>query len=94
MSTFEYFYPPITPVENKIKLLLVLQGYDRRNIQFRNQGGIDGRYLRYGYWEDIGHRDIDYVNEHMSDYYTKLELFELYDDDCGWLRSYNIKEEE
>ena len=45
-------YPSLTPIENKIKLLLVMKGYNRNNIGFRNDfNGV--RELRYGYWEFI-----------------------------------------
>ena len=50
MVTRETMYPSLTPIENKIKLLLVMKGYDRNNIGFRNDfNGV--RELRYGYWD-------------------------------------------
>ena len=33
--TYETIYPTVTDVENKIKLLLVMSGYDRNKISFR-----------------------------------------------------------
>tara|TARA_R100000750_G_scaffold53208_1_gene38599 strand:+ start:412 stop:693 length:282 start_codon:yes stop_codon:yes gene_type:complete len=80
-------------LEDKIKLLLVMCGYDRGLLQFKNQGGDGKRYIRYGYWQDIGHKDVDYVNQHMAEYYTRLIASELYDEDCGWLHFFDIEEE-
>jgi len=47
MVTYETMYPTVSPVEDKIKLLLVMRGYDRNKIAFRND--VYNRELRYGY---------------------------------------------
>ena len=57
-------YPSLTPIENKIKLLLVMKGYNRNQIGFRNDfSGV--RELRYGYWEFI---KTNPVNKYFTEY--------------------------
>jgi hypothetical protein len=88
MVTRETMYPSLTPIENKIKLLLVMKGYDRSKIGFRNDfSGV--RELRYGYWDFIKRSDIEYVETFTG---IKFEPFLIEDDDCGPLYSYNFKE--
>ena len=77
-----------SPTEHKIILLLGMQGYDKHRIYFSGMGKT--RYLRYQYWQQIDNDTIEYVSHHAD---VKLELQELYDEDCGWLISYDIKEE-
>ena len=81
-------YPSLTPIENKIKLLLVMKGYDRSKIGFRNDfSGV--RELRYGYWEFVKTKDIEYVETFSG---VKFKPFSTEDDDCGPLISYPFKE--
>jgi len=87
-STYEEMYPSVTPIENKIKLLLVMKGYDRNKVGFRNDF-IGIRELRYGYWEFIKKCDIEYVETFTG---VKFQPFLIEDDDCGPLYSYNFKE--
>jgi len=87
-STYEKMYPSVTPIENKIKLLLVMKGYDRNKVGFRNDF-IGIRELRYGYWEFIKKCDIEYVETFTG---VKFQPFLIEDDDCGPLYSYNFKE--
>ena len=72
-------------IEDKIKLLLVMQGYDREKIKFR---GEKDRYIMYGYWNHINHNDLEYVTKHTN---VNFETIELEDSDCGWLFAYDIK---
>ena len=85
--TYETMYPTVTDVENKIKLLLVMSGYDRNKISFR--GDRYNRELRYGYWENIKKKDIEYVETFSS---VKFMPFSTEDDDCGELITYPFKE--
>ena len=39
------------PIEHKIKLLLGMRGYDKKEMRFKN--GSDGRTLQYQYWKVI-----------------------------------------
>ena len=85
--TYESRHPTITDVEDKIKLLLVMSGYDRDKISFR--GDSDNRELRYGYWENIKKKDIEYVETFSG---VKFMPFSTEDDDCGDLITYPFKE--
>ena len=71
-------------IEDKIRLLLVMQGYDRDRISFR---GDSRRYIVYKYWEPINDHSLEYISSHTN---VKLNVEEIYDDDCGFLYSYNI----
>ena len=71
-------------IEDKIRLLLVMQGYDRDRISFR---GDSRRYMVYKYWEPINDHSLEYISSHTN---VKLNVEEIYDDDCGFLYSYNI----
>ena len=72
---------PVTATEVAIENILVNNGYDTSDIQFR---GIE-RYLRIGYWQRI--------NEDIMSQLSGLVTAEIdmYDDDCGYLFSYEIK---
>ena len=87
MANWEDMYPCKTPLENKIKLLLVMRGYHRGKICFR--GNEDNRELRYGYWKYINSEDIEYVETFTG---CRLNTFSTEDSDCGDLTSYIIKE--
>ena len=39
------------PIEHKIKLLLGIKGYDKKEIRFKNGSG--GRTLQYQYWKTM-----------------------------------------
>jgi hypothetical protein len=84
--SFEQMYPHTEPMESKIKLLLVMRGYNRKDIHFRN--GSDGRYIRNAYWKHIDGEDINYVMN-----ICKIGINEtcFFDEDCGWKYSYHIK---
>ena len=71
-------------IEDKIRLLLVMQGYDRDRISFR---GDSRRYIVYKYWEPINDHSLEYISSHTN---VNLNVEEIYDDDCGFLYSYNI----
>ena len=87
MSSYEIMYPTVSPIEDKIKLLLVMRGYDRNKIAFRND--VYNRELRYGYWEFVKTKDIEYVETFSG---VKFNTFSTEDDDCGPLISYPFKE--
>jgi hypothetical protein len=72
---------PVTAVETAIENILINNGYDASDIQFR---GTE-RYLRIGYWQRI--------NEDIMSQLSGLVTAEIdmYDDDCGYLFSYEIK---
>ena len=86
-KTYETMYPTVTDVEDKMKLLLVMSGYDRDKISFR--GDRYNRELRYGYWENIKKKDIEYVETFSG---VKFKPFSIEDDDCGDLITYPFKE--
>jgi len=72
---------PVTTVETAIENILVNNVYDASDIQFRG----NERYLRIGYWQRI--------NEDIMSQLSGLVTAEIdmYDDDCGYLFSYEIK---
>ena len=84
----DIIYPPRDELEEKIKLLLVMKGYDSRDIQFRNNLNDKERYLRLGYWKGIEQKDLEYVSVKAKVTFTEEEL---YDSDCGWLYHYNYE---
>ena len=71
------------PIENKIKLLLVMQGYDKKEIRFKDGSG--GRTLQYGYWKMIDFNDIMYVQDHCPVTFT---IVNWEDEDTGPLTAY------
>ena len=72
---------PQTTIERTIENILTNNGYNASDIQFR---GTE-RYLRIGYWQRI--------NEDIMSQLSGLVTAEIdmYDDDCGYLFSYEIK---
>ena len=87
--TYAATYPAITPIEHKIRLLLVMEGYKRDDIQFRGDAGK--RYLRYEYWEYVEPKSLRYVEEHAK---VQFEFFAIEDDDCLTKYGYDIKQKE
>ena len=85
---WDEMYPTSTPIEDKIKLLLVMRGYKKGDLHFRNTLEKE-RYLRYDYWESIDGRDIGYVETIEN---IQIEEFSFFDEDCGWKFGYNYKE--
>ena len=73
------------PIENKIKLLLVMQGYDKKEIRFKDGSG--GRTLQYGYWKMIDFNDIMYVQDHCPVTFT---IVNWEDEDTGPLTAYQM----
>jgi len=84
--TYAETYPAVTPIEQKIKLLLVMEGYNKDDIQFR--GDANKRYLRYKYWEYIKPKSLTYVERHAK---IQFEFFEIEDDDCLIRYGYDIR---
>ena len=73
---------PATPIEVAIENILVNNGIEREEIQFR---GTE-RYLRIGYWQRL--------NENIMSQLSSLVTTErdMYDDDCGYLFSYQVNQ--
>ena len=72
--------------ENKTMLLLVMKGYDKQEIQFKDTLGGQ-RQLKVGYWEPILSSDLDYIKTHSN---IKLDEVSIWDDDCGRKYWYEI----
>jgi hypothetical protein len=72
---------PQTTIERTIENILTNNGIKQDEIQFR---GTE-RHLRIGYWQRI--------NEDVMSQLSGLVIAEIdmYDDDCGYLFSYEIK---
>ena len=75
---------PVTAVETAIENILVNNGIEREEIQFRVFKDNE-RYLRIGYWQHLN-KDI---RAQLSG--LVVSEFDMYDDDCGYLFSYEIK---
>lgn len=76
----------IKHIEDKIKLLLVMQGYDKKEIRFKNSSG--GRILQYGYWKYLDSEDMIYIQDNAN---VILIPREWEDEDTGNLVGYEIK---
>ena len=70
-------------IEDKVKLLLVVQGYDKKEIRFKDSS--NGRTLQYGYWKIISFNDIMYVQDHCPVTFT---IVNWEDEDTGPLTAY------
>ena len=72
---------PATTIERTIENILTNNGIKQDEIQFR---GTE-RHLRIGYWQRL--------NEDIRAQLSGLVVseFDMYDDDCGYLFSYEIK---
>ena len=72
---------PVSAVELTIEQILVEQGFDANEIQFRG----DDRYLRVGYWRRLQTSTESDISEFIK------EKVVDYDDDCGYLFFYQLK---
>jgi len=76
---------PVTQLEIEVENILVENGYNRNDIQFRdNDRG--GSHLRIGYWRQLSDKVIDQLGNRISD------RVDIYDDDCGWLSYYELNQ--
>ena len=73
------------PIEHKIKLLLGMIGYDKKEMRFKN--GSDGRTLQYGYWKSLDFNDLMYVQQHCPVTFT---IVNWDDEDTGPLTAYKM----
>ena len=78
---------PVNFIEDKIKLLLCMNGYQQREIEFKSHMGSDVRILRVGYWQFLDEDTICNVQENIN---VILKPTTFWDDDCGWKTWYNI----
>ena len=78
------------PVEDKIKLILTMEGYKTDGIQFRENPEGE-RYLMLNHWDFIESNNLNYVQQHCT---IVLEEHAWEDADCGWQFAYIIKERE
>jgi hypothetical protein len=72
---------PQTTIERTIENILTNNGIKQDEIQFR---GTE-RYLRIGYWQRINEDIMSQLSGLVT---TEIDM---YDDDCGYLFSYEIK---
>ena len=73
-------------IEDKITLLLVMQGYPRKEIRFKNCS--DGRVLQYSYWKELYYDDLIYITDNCPVTFT---IHNWEDEDTGPLTAYIIK---
>ena len=92
MMIYPGTYPAVTPIEHKMKLLLVMKGYKKDEIEFiSNPRGFEAtgiKMLRIGHWDYIKDEDIPYIEKHCP---VKIEDVCWYDEDCGWQTVYYFK---
>jgi hypothetical protein len=72
---------PQTTIERTIENILTNNGIKQDEIQFR---GTE-RYLRIGYWQRLNENIMSQLSGLVT---TEIDM---YDDDCGYLFSYEIK---
>jgi hypothetical protein len=71
---------PQTQFETEVENILVANGYNKDDIQFRQ----DDRYLRVSYWEYLSDKAFDQLKGYIK------EVVDVYDDDCGTLWFYRL----
>jgi hypothetical protein len=71
---------PQTQFEIEVENILVENGYNRNDIQFRD----DNRYLRVGYWRYLSDKALDQLAPYIK------EVVDIDDDDCGTLWFYRL----
>jgi hypothetical protein len=71
---------PQTQFEIEVENILIENGYNRNDIQFRD----DNRYLRVGYWKYLSDKALDQLAPYIK------EVVDIYDDDCGTLWFYRL----
>jgi len=78
---------PINFIENKIKLLLCLSGYNQKDIQFDVIHGENQRFVRVNYWSFLKDKAIHRVQDNIN---VLLVPESHWDEDCGWKTCYKI----
>ena len=71
---------PQTQFETEVENILVANGYNKDDIQFRQ----DDRYLRVSYWGCLSDKVLDQLKGYIK------EVVDVYDDDCGTLYFYRL----
>lgn len=76
---------PQTQFEIEVENILVANGYDKEDIEFRDVVYKDEtRHLRVGYWNYLSDKALDQLKDYIK------EVVDMYDDDCGWLYYYKL----
>ena len=71
---------PQTQFEIEIENILIENGYNKEDIQFRD----NDRYLRVGYWKYLSDKALDQLAPYIK------EVVDIDDDDCGTLWFYRL----
>lgn len=74
---------PAHPIEDKVKLLLGIKGYEDLRFKYCS----DGRMLQNGYWQTIDWDDIMYVQENCD---VRFTIVNWEDEDTGFLTGYRM----
>ena len=77
---------PINNIEKKMKLLLKMQGFIDKDIQFKQSN--KQRLLKIGYWNYLDEDDLLYIQQHAKVILTPRQWE---DEDTGNLVAYEIK---
>jgi|TARA_R100000093_G_C1902579_1_gene60329 hypothetical protein len=75
--------------EDKVNLLLKIYGYE--SVEFKNSIDNECRYIRIAYWKPISYQDLEQIHIHSN---LQLEEVRFYEDECGYLYQYNIKQKQ
>lgn len=75
--------------EDKVRLLLKIYGYE--SVEFKNSIDDECRYIRIAYWKPISYQDLEQIHTHSN---LQLEEVRFYEDECGYLYQYNIKQKQ
>ena len=75
--------------EDKVRLLLKVYGYE--SVVFKNSIDDECRYIRIAYWKPISYQDLEQIHIHSN---LQLEEVRFYEDECGYLYQYNIKQKQ
>ena len=75
--------------EDKVRLLLKIYGYE--SVVFKNSIDNECRYIRIAYWKPISYQDLEQIHTHSN---LQLEEVRFYEDECGYLYQYNIKQKQ
>jgi len=74
---------PAHPIEDKVKLLLGIKGYEDLRFKYCS----NGRILQNGYWQTIDWDDIMYVQENCD---IRFTIVNWEDEDTGFLTGYRM----
>ena len=70
------------------EILEKIKNWTRLDVESNTSFGSGSPYLRFGYWRSV---DLNGLNGILKPYGLYCEEYDDYDDDCGYLFSYHLK---